>query len=63
MTQPWWVYGLIALICALLILTSKIVEHKFMKKEDDLGLFSLVIGAVGALALLKAAGAIKLFSD
>ena len=63
MTQPWWVYGLIALTCALLILTSKIVEHRFMKKEGDLGVFSLVVGIIGVLSVLKAAGAIKLFSS
>jgi len=61
MEQPWWVYGLIALGCALLFLLVKVVENKFMKSDDDLGLLSLVIGVIGFLAAFQAANGLKLF--
>jgi hypothetical protein len=61
MEQPWWVYGLIALGCALLFLLVKVVENKVMKDDDDLGFLSLVIGIIGFFAAFQAADALKIF--
>jgi len=63
MEQPWWVYGSIALGCALLFLLVKVVENKFMEEYDDLGFLSFVIGFIGfsaALAALQAADELNL---
>lgn len=54
MEQPWWVYGLVALACALLYLLVKVVERKFMDEEDGLDFMSFVIGIIGVLAAYKA---------
>lgn len=62
MEQPWWVYGSIALGCALLFLLVKVVENKYMKEDDDLGFLSLIIGFIGFFAAYQAAEALKLFS-
>lgn len=62
MEISWWLYGSIALVCALLILLIKVVEHKFMEKDDDLGMMSFIIGLIGLFAAYQAAEALKLFS-
>jgi len=62
MEQPWWVYGSIAVGCAVLFLLTKVVEHKFMKEDDELGFLSLVLGFIGFFAAYQAADALKLFS-
>ncbi len=61
MPQSWWVYGLIALGCALLFLLVKVVENKFMGEDDDLGFMSFILGLIGFLAAIQAANALRLF--
>lgn len=59
--QAWWVYVLIAFGCALLFLFSKVVEKKYMEKEEDsMWLVYTVLGVVGFLSALKAAEILKI---
>lgn len=62
MEQHWWVYGSIALGCALLFLPIKVVENKFMKEDDSLDILSYIVGLIGFFTAYQAAEALKLFS-
>lgn len=67
MDQPWWVFGLIALVCTLLILLIQVVKERFLeKKEDDDG-FSLmnvmiaIVAVIGGLSAVRMALLLYLF--
>lgn len=62
MEQSWWVYGSIALGCALLFLLAKVIESKFMKEDEGLALFQLIIALIGLIATYKAAMILSFFS-
>lgn len=49
MSQPWWVYGVIALLCAILIIVIKIIKAKVLRDDMDLFLVTLVAGIVGII--------------
>lgn len=59
--QPWWVYGAVALGCTAVFLAMKIIESKFMRKEDDLFFPSIITGGIGLIAAVRAAEALGLF--
>lgn len=61
MDQPWWVYGAIALCCALLYLAAQVVESKYMKEEDALDLFKWVVAILGVVTAFKAVFMLNLF--
>lgn len=48
MSQPWWVYGAVALLCVILIVIVKIIRERILR--DDMGLILVTIG-LGVVAI------------
>lgn len=56
MDQPWWVFGLIALVCAILVIVVKVLEKKVLNDDMDLDLLSMGLGIISFLTAIMMMG-------